>query len=107
MPPWSEINAYDATVVLSACHTIGWHGEMTVLESGEEIRKLSVIVVDCAGADAYQDGVSWMERYGFAAEMGYPLWQENPSWYLNPDIEARITVWPRHETVVNTLTPCQ
>lgn len=95
--PSDEVIAqYDGTIAVEPCHAVGWHGTLTVLEWGTPIATLSVIAIDCAGEDAYdENGVSWLERDGFAGEMGWEMYNENREWYNDDKYQGVLTLWPR------------
>lgn len=94
LPSDEVIAKYGGTIVVEDCSTIGWHGWLTVSGNGKTTKK-SVIVIDCAGADAVLDsGETWMTEYGFAGEMGYPLYKAHPEWYNNSQYHAELVVWP-------------
>lgn len=94
LPSDEVIARYGGTIAVESCDTIGWHGYLTV-SSEMSTERVSVLVVDCAGADAIlPSGNTWLEDWGFAGEMGYELYSKHPEWYNNPEYHAELVVWP-------------
>ena len=68
-----DLSQYDVFLAVESCDHIGREVVMEI--EGESYQGL---IFDCAGADAYSDGQSWMSRNQIAAEVDYWFWMENP-----------------------------
>jgi len=69
-----DVSGYDVLLAVEDCSLVG--SEATLRVAGYEF---SALVFDCAGPDAYdEDGKTWLEKQGYAAEVDWWFWQQYP-----------------------------
>lgn len=79
-----DLSGYEVFLAVNDCALIGQ--EATLAIGGDTYRAL---VFDCAGADAYEDGQSWMELRGVVAEVDYWFWVAHPE-YVGSEVYAEV-----------------
>lgn len=79
---------YDAYIAVSDCTRIGETGYIII----DKHDPVQYIVFDCAGRDAYTNGVSWMVANGFQAELGYYTAKQ----YAPCMCKTWVTLFPTH-----------
>lgn len=93
-----NLDGYDVFLAVEDCGMVGM--DATLYVAGDEHNAL---IFDCAGADAFSDGESWMERNNIVAEVDFWTWQENPEYIGNEFARIAIAVPHYGERVDNVL----
>lgn len=83
-----DLSKYEVFLAVENCDHIG---KEATLHVGDE--SYTGIVFDCAGANAYEDGQSWMSLLGIVAEVDYWFWLEHPE-LIGTETHAKVTISP-------------